>query len=112
MAIIFKCFVFARPVLNAFRDLPQLLQQPHGAGTITPFHSQANKAPALYPDTTQAPVLPSDSAFQKETLYQWQSSLLVLWLQGAGTEDVTAVTQGLQLWNALVKGQEKSEGAP
>lgn len=70
MDIIFKCFVFARPVLNAFRDLPQLLQQPHGAGTITPFHSQANKAPALYPDTTQAPVLPSDSAFQKETLYQ------------------------------------------
>lgn len=70
MDIIFKCFVFARPVLNAFRDLPQLLQPPHGAGTITPFHSQANKAPALYPDTTQAPVLPSDSAFQKETLYQ------------------------------------------
>lgn len=44
MAIIFKCFVFARPVSNAFHDLPQLLlQQPLGAGTITPFHSQATK---------------------------------------------------------------------
>lgn len=71
MAIIFKCLVFARPVSNAFRDLPQLLlQQPQGAGTITPFHSQAHKAPALYPDTTQTPGLPSDSASQKETLYQ------------------------------------------
>lgn len=37
-AIIFKCFLSARPVPSAFHGLPHsLLQQPHGAGTVTDF---------------------------------------------------------------------------
>lgn len=69
MVIIFKCFLFARPVPNAFHDLPHLLlQQIRGAGTVTPFHRRANKATDLYPDITQTPVLPSASASQKATL--------------------------------------------
>ena len=75
---------------------------------LLPLSQSGNKAPALYPDTTQTRMLPSDSPSQKEMIYQWQGSLLILWIQGAGMEDVTAVTQGRQLWNALVKGQEKS----
>lgn len=68
-AIIFKCFLSARPVPSAFHGLPHsLLQQPHGAGTVTLLHRWADKAPTLYPDTARTPARPSDSAYQKASL--------------------------------------------
>ena len=44
MAIIFKCLRFARPVAIALHGFLHLVfQQPHGAGTVTPFHRWADK---------------------------------------------------------------------
>ena len=112
MAIIFKCFVFVRPVSNAFRDLPQLLlQQPHGPGTITPFTVRQTKPqpPILIPPRLQGCLV--TVLFRSKRSINAKVSLGPV-ASRAGMEDVVAVTQGLRLCNALVKGQEKSEGTP